>query len=231
LGSKEEEMKSMPITQEAIIKHIDDLIGHYETTRKISKYDDLSDLSKSIVTEMVTRLMAVIRRCAPRECIHRQGAEELISKYGVSNGHMAILLIGILKALRADYLAGYMNTVEQLIHADLFSDFLEMAEYLLNQGFKDPSAVLVGSVLEEHLRKLCLHNSIDIMNGDKPKKADSLNAELAGTTVINKLDQKSITAWLDLRNKAAHGNYNEYTQEQVQLMFEGVRNFMSRNTA
>lgn len=61
-----------------------------------------------------------------------------------------------------------------------------------------------------------------------PRKADTLNADLAKAGKYTKLDQKQITAWLDLRNKAAHGKYSEYTNEQVVLMLAGVRDFVSR---
>jgi hypothetical protein len=175
--------------------------------------------------------MAGVRRYAPKGSAHRDGAEALLKQFGVTNGYIVEPLLGILRALRADYAAGYLATVEELIHADLFSDFLEMAEHLLNQGYKDPSAVLIGSVLEEHLRKLCLKNSLPISVGGNPKKADTLNADLTGASVYSKLDQKSVTAWLDLRNKAAHGRYTEYTKDQVQLMLDGVRNFIVRNAA
>jgi hypothetical protein len=37
-----------------------------------------------------------------------------------------------------------------------------MAEYLLNESYKDPAAVMTGSVLEEHIRQLCIKNSIPI---------------------------------------------------------------------
>ena len=66
---------------------------------------------------------------------------------------------------------------------------------------------------------------------DKPKKADQLNADLANASVYSKLDLKSVTSWLDLRNKAAHGKYSQYTKEQVQLMIQSVQDFMSRNPA
>lgn len=62
-----------------------------------------------------------------------------------------------------------------------------------------------------------------------PKKADTLNGELGSQGVYNKLDQKQITAWLDLRNKAAHGQYGEYTAEQVKVMLAGVLDFIRRN--
>ena len=48
--------------------------------------------------------------------------------------------------------------------------------------------------------------------------------------VYNKLDQKNVTAWLDLRNEAAHGKYQEYTKEQVSLMLRSLSDFMVRIT-
>jgi hypothetical protein len=53
---------------------------------------------------------------------------------------------------------------------------------------------------------------------------------LAKAGVYTKLDQKAITMWLDLRNKAAHGKYNEYGKEQVVLMMQGVTEFLARMT-
>lgn len=141
---------------------------------------------------------------------------------------------GILKAAKQEIDGGWIFTVKGLISAEIFSDFLEMGDYLLKEGYKDPAAVMTGSVLEEHIRQLCLRNSIPIetIKDGKPipKKADLMNSELASGNIYNKLDQKSITSWLDLRNKAAHGQYAGYTKEQVELMYQGVTNFISRTT-
>lgn len=137
-----------------------------------------------------------------------------------------------MKAAKQEIDGGWIFTIKGIISAEIFSDFLEMAEHLLTEGYKDPAAVMIGSVLEEHLRQLCLKNSITIerIKDGKPipKKADLINSELASASVYNKLDQKSITSWLDLRNKAAHGKYSEYTKEQVEFMYQGVSNFMMR---
>lgn len=142
--------------------------------------------------------------------------------------------LGILKAVKQEIDNGWLFSLKSLVSAEIFTDFLEMANYLLKENYKDASAVMIGSVLEEHLRQLCLRNSIptETIKDGKPlfKKADLLNSELASTEIYNKLDQKSITSWLDLRNKAAHGQYNEYTKDQVELMCNGVTNFISRSS-
>jgi hypothetical protein len=146
----------------------------------------------------------------------------------MSDEHKLEWLIGIVEALRHDCAAGALTRVQQLIRAEVFDDFLDMSEHLLELGCKDPSAVIAGAVLEQHLRKLCIRVGLSIMVNGKPKKADAINSELAAQDVYGKLDQKSITSWLDLRNRAAHGEYSLYGPEQVRLLLQGVRDFVSR---
>jgi hypothetical protein len=114
-----------------------------------------------------------------------------------------------------------------------FVDFSDM-DFLLDQGHKDPAAIMCGSELEKHLRKLCTSNGINVFlppssaGEPRPKRAEQLNTELASINVYGKQEQKDVTAWLGLRNSAAHGNYHEYNGEQVSLMLRGVREFMTR---
>jgi hypothetical protein len=142
--------------------------------------------------------------------------------------------LGILQAAKNEISGGWLFTVRGLVSAEIFADFLEMATYLLQENYKDPAAVVTGSVLEEHLRQLCNKNSIpvEVSQGGEmvPKKADRMNADLSNANVYNKLDHKNVTAWLDLRNKAVHGLYGDYTKDQVELMLAGVTDFMTRNS-
>ena len=219
----------MAILTEAVLAQIDGLIQVHDDARRRSQYNDLSDLGEAATSEIITRLAAVIERLAPPNSPYRDNAKASLKNLGADHAANIPVLAGILRALRADFAAGHLHRVEQLVQADLFADFLEMAEHLLDQGYKDPAAVLAGGVLEEQLRKLCQRNSIAITVGVKPKKADAMNADLAAADVYNKLDQKSVTAWLDLRNKAAHGHYSEYNPEQVRMLVQAVRDFSSRH--
>lgn len=218
----------MPIDQKVVLSQIDAALQRWKEARSRSQYDDCSDLPKTETAELLTILASTIERLSPPGSRYRENAHAAFKQYGEDNPYNLNILPGILNALRADYLAGHLQAIHELIHADLFADFLEMADYLLEDGYKDPAAVIAGGVLEEHLRKLCQKNNIGVLKGNRPKKAESLNAELAGASVYSKLDQKSVTAWLDLRNKAAHGRYGEYTKEQVGLMVQGIRDFVSR---
>ncbi|AUC76878.1 hypothetical protein [Olleya sp. Bg11-27] len=136
---------------------------------------------------------------------------------------------GILTAIKLEIQDGFILSIRDLLSAEIFTDFIEMAEYLLKEKYKDPAAVIIGSVLENRLRLLMSANDIDILdNKGKPKKASSLNDELYKADIYGKLDQKSIVAWLDLRNQAAHGHYDQYNQQQVEMMLNYVRDFVNR---
>ena len=106
-----------------------------------------------------------------------------------------------------------------------------MASHLLESGYKDAAAVVCGTTLEGHLGKLCSKYGIAIQEGERPKTAGQINAELAKAGAYSKLDEKNVTAWLDLRNRAAHGKYASYDKDIVKLVIAGVRNFTAKTPA
>ena len=102
---------------------------------------------------------------------------------------------------------------------------------MLKEGYKDPAAVLAGSTLEVHLRELCVSNNIDtdVLNSKGAtisKKADVMNSDLTKAGIYSSAYQKQVSAWLGLRNSAAHGKYSDYKVEEVSLMLQGIRQFI-----
>lgn len=132
---------------------------------------------------------------------------------------------GVLLAAKSDYENGYITGMKTLIEAEIFDDFLEQSEHLLLNGYFQASAVIAGSVLEDSLRKMCEKASIIL--SEKPK-LDSMNTELSKNGVYDKLVQKKITAIADLRNKAAHGEWDKFVKEDVEEMIVSMRNFLDK---
>jgi len=217
------------IDSKAVTAELDQLIAECRALRQRSQYDDLSDLPDAEAMSMATSLAAAIRRLSPPRSQYVESLDGTLKSYGHTNTSAIPTILGILTALRNDVAGGRTKSAVEIIHADLFSDFLEMADHLVGEGFKDPAAVLAGGVLEGHLHNLATKHSISL-NDSKgaPKKADLLNAELAGANVYSKGDQKNITAWLHLRNPAAHGKYSEYTIDQVKLLIQSIRDLIAR---
>ena len=159
---------------------------------------------------------------------------ESFKSYDSSYGPTVECSLGILEAVLDEINEGWYKSIRGVISAELFSDFIEMANHLLNEGYKDAAAVMLGSTLEEHLRQLSRDNDIDIEIESRgkivPKKADVVNAELAKNEIYGKLDQKNVIAWLGLRNDAAHGKYDNYSKEQVPLFSQALNDFMARTS-
>lgn len=220
--------------QDQLLQQIEEIHREFLSLRKESKHDDVSDLPDAKVIRFNTRARALIPRVSGDHSTYTKQCEEII-EHGGYPGYLARSLFGVIDSLKADVQAGYLESQKELIHAELFSDFLEMAQHLLDEGFKDASAVIAGSSLEAHLRQLATKARVEVetvVQGRAiAKKADRLNSDLANAGIYSKLDQKSITAWLDLRNKAAHGHYDDYEKNQVLLMISGIRDFISRNPA
>jgi hypothetical protein len=134
--------------------------------------------------------------------------------------------VEILKAIKLEIEEGWLTSIRKLVTADVFSDFLEMAEHLLKEGYKDAAAVIAGSVLEDSLRKLAVINGVSVRSEKgKPLTIEPINVELAKLEVYNQLVKKQVTAWADLRNNAAHGNFGKYDEAQVKRMIEYITDF------
>jgi hypothetical protein len=130
---------------------------------------------------------------------------------------------GVLRAAKDDYINDQLFDLRTLVEAEVFDDLLEQASHLLEAGYSGAAAVVAGCVLEDGLRKLCDRASIELPA--KPK-LDWMNSELAKANIYNKLVQKRITMLADVRNKAAHGEWAEFSRLDVEEMVDGVRRLM-----
>lgn len=138
----------------------------------------------------------------------------------------------VLISIKDEIESGWINELKDLVSADIFSDFLDMAKYFLDEKYKDAAAVIIGSVLEKHLKNVAEKNEIELFiekDGKSiPKKISVINDELYKKSIYNKIVHKSIIHIFSIRNEAAHGNYGLYTQKDVDLMFESVSQILSK---
>jgi hypothetical protein len=216
-------------------KHLNNLISwgsHYvklaaEASSKLSG-DDITEISA-----WVTQSGQMIRTiCAPNSIYLEQfdsimKTKEFFNLHSNRHSHLAELL-GCIIAVRDDLKSGMLNNYKDIIVAEIFDDFFDMAEYLLKHGYKDASAVIIGAVLEDNLRQMCIKKTIKLKkDNDKPKNMETLNQDLYKQGAYDKLRYKQVISWGELRNNAAHGDFDKYDEPQVKLMLIGVRQFCS----
>jgi hypothetical protein len=204
-------------------------IKAYEDAIAGGQYDDGSDMGPARCTQLRTACLAAIQRAVGTNSVYFQQAQEH-KQVGYEFVHLASV-VGVCRSLLTDIRNNYLRSLAEVIHSDVFADYLEMADHLNSSGYKDAATVIAGSTLEAHLKSLAAKFAVSTLTAGKPIKADTLNADLARVNAYTKIDQKNVTAWLGLRNDAAHGNYGGYTQSQVTVLISSLREFISRNPA
>ena len=79
-------------------------------------------------------------------------------------------------------------------------------------------------MLENGLRSLAERNGIAVKARDD---LSALNSKLAAKSVYNRLRQKQLVVWIDVRNFADHGRFDEFTKDDVADVVKGIRNFLA----
>lgn len=158
-----------------------------------------------------------------RDSEHYQTFIEVEKPGGFSSSYSIYKRVrSVFRAAKDDFEGGYLISVKSLVQAEVFESELEQAAELLSGGYKLAAAVIAGVVLETGLRELC--NSHNFEHG----KLDKMNADLAKQGVYNKLQQKRITALADIRNNAAHGKPDEFSEDDVALMIRDIEQFLAQ---
>ncbi len=159
--------------------------------------------------------------CGPESEYYKQFvASQTSNTYGTNHDIMKNLR-AVFNATRNDFEKGYLNSVRNLIQAEVFSTELDQAKELLSTGYVVASAVIAGVVLETSLRQMCIDASLPT------GKLDKMNADLAKAGVYNLFVQKRITSLADIRNNAAHGHPDKFNKNDVQEMIAYIENFMA----
>lgn len=225
----------MRFGNERVVAEIDEVVAIGEMLARDAAHSD-SGLGPERVEELMSiasRGGQLIQRLYPRGNQYQANLDRVlgISSFATmhSSYHAHIAqLVGIFKGVQNDIRTGMLADLRGLLQAQIFADFLEMAEHLLEQGYKDPAAVLLGAVLEDALRKVAESRSLSTMGANgRPLTIDPINTALAKSGAYSPLIQKQITSWANLRNSAAHGRFDEYDKDQVHQMLFFVQKFSS----
>lgn len=166
-----------------------------------------------------TRVLNLLARVFGEASAHYK---EFSSFFSHSSGEIDQMdtCTAIFLAAKKDYRAGYLFNTRALVKAEVLDDVLDQARVLLENGYKDAACLLIGVSLEVAVKELANRSQIQF------GKLDKMNVELCKANVYNMAKQKQITAWAELRNKAAHGEWNAYDSNDVQNFYNGVLGFV-----
>lgn len=213
--------------REKTIKKFDKLIEEGEGTLKKCGWNGERLYSHPSATDYLrwrTEALNLIRRVCGEDSEHYRELLQIArdDKTKNNSGYFPFCY-GIVEAAKRDFDDDFLADIKYLVRADLLDGFLFQAEMLLQEEYYIPAVPLAGGVLEDMLRKLCDKKNIPYPN---KTKIDALNIALAKANVYDKLVQKQITAYADLRNNADHGHFDKVKPDDVADMLKWIRRFI-----
>lgn len=208
-----------------VLKRLSELAIRGETILKNRSSSNFRDrpiwhVSRPDAVGWCTNVASLLQRIFGESSVHYRSFEEERANFTDSEGGFR-RLHAVLVASKEDYEGGYLFNLRGLVKAEVLEDALVQAAELIEAGYKDPACVLIGVSLEIAIKDLVLRASMTV------GKLDTMNASLCKAGTYNVGKQKQITAWADLRNKAAHGDWAEYSMGDVKDMHRGVERFVA----
>lgn len=212
-------------------------IGKTKETRK--RYLNVPENSSTITIvnstmfkSWKTKIISLFENIVSKDSQHYQEIKRIYDQKSMYDNFEYIL--SLLAALKEDYEQGYLDDLSIQIEAELSGDYMEQAEALIVEANVDksyiPAAVLAGAVLEKTLRSLCERQKPPIETQKQNGKNITLTPlihELKKAGVYNELKAKQLRGWADIRNAAAHGEFDKFNKDDVESMIKGINNFLA----
>ncbi len=147
--------------------------------------------------------------------------------------------ISLLKGIKQDFETGFLDDLPNQIEGEIAVDYMAQAENLLEEGHRGkfnhvPAAVLAGAVLEKVLRTLATRQRPQVPTTEQKGRPVRLNALIDShrkTGTYNEAMAKQLRAWADIRNHAAHGEFEQFSRSDVELMIKGINAFLANYLA
>ncbi len=146
--------------------------------------------------------------------------------------------LGVLLSLRDGLQNDYLGSLPLRIESEISCDYMDQAKQLMEEGKVGnydhvPAAVLAGAVLEKSIRTLCEKRNPPINIKDGEGRNFQLNRlideikKLEKPRIINEAKAKELKGYADIRNHAAHGEFDQFDRGQVERMIQGVEDFLA----
>jgi hypothetical protein len=132
--------------------------------------------------------------------------------YFSANRSLIKSLVGSLIALRRAVENGLLDSLELRLRANIHDDFLLQAKVLLDAGYHVAGMVLIGGVLEDHLRKLCDNRGLACDGKGSLGRYNDLLRD-----VYPQAAWRQIQSIADLRNCSAHFDGASVDAKHVEL--------------
>lgn len=215
----------MDQSSKELIKKIDDLLNRFPVVKSSwhssTMGGSFSDTVgyESLVTEVISLVTHIYGGGHPH-------TQRVINAFNQSSLYSLKQMEGILIGTKTNVDGGLLTNMKSRIILDIKSDFLDTANELMDDGAKDPAAVLACTVLEDTLKRLAVVNGIDDV---QDKEMSVVSVALLKEGAIEKSTNKAILSFKDLRNATFHAQWDQVSEETVRMLLTFLPTFIEKH--
>jgi len=174
---------------------------------------------EAVYTEAIALVAGVYGKSSP-------DYQRIIHFYNQGSLHSLEQAEGLLLGTKNNLISGLLDDLTSRVLVDIKSDFLATARDLLNDGEKDPAAVLACIVLEDSLKRLARKAQLtDVLD----KELGVVAGRLLSAGTIEKSTNQSIQNFKNLRNAALHAQWEHVSHESVSLLLAFLPMFLEKH--
>lgn len=133
--------------------------------------------------------------------------------------------IGVLTNLKSDINLGLITSIERQTAGEIFTDMLSLSKKLIDEGYKDSSAVLACGAFEDSMKKIGLQNGLNVMDAEL---SDVINA-LKSKSIMKSIQADVAKSHVSLRNKAFHAQWDKIDVPEIKSLIAFLEEFILKN--
>jgi hypothetical protein len=193
-------------------------------------------IDHSRFVEWKTQIVSILCHIIPESHLHFHSIKSLMKL--TADESSLIGAIAFAKGIKGSLENGFLNSLFTQIEAEVAADYIGMAERMLLESSSErfhyvPAAMLTGAVLEKSLKDLCSKKEapISILNNKgNYKTLGPLIEDLKKVGAFNELTAKQLRVWAEIRNSAAHGQFESFCVADVEQMIQAVTRFLAESS-
>ncbi len=175
----------------------------------------------------LSEFIGKIKKIKGRKIIYMFSVDNEVDKSvfaGVDDFTVEAIPEGILKEYEK------LNKMNISVNKDLiYFDFNKAKKNIFEENGKDNGAMLLRIVLEKTIQKIAQKNGVGILKSDgKGEKISLLNDKLKGNDIFSKVEWEENKTYLAIGNHAAHGEYGEYSIDQVKNFYKHIQSLLNK---
>jgi hypothetical protein len=133
--------------------------------------------------------------------------------------------IGVLNNLKSDINFGLLTSIEKQTAGEIYTDMLTLSKKLVDDNYKESSAVLACGAFEDCMKKIAQQNGINVADADLSEVINALKSK----TIMQSVQANVAKSHVQLRNKAFHAQWDKIDIPEIKSLIAFLEEIILKN--